>query len=75
MRSGLKFRILVSQDNLSTMESINRAYSSEKSITILMLQKSQLQPKVIIMIIDNEYSLAIEIEDDGLCLYLTKSLE
>ena len=65
LRSGINIRILVHLDNLNTRESINRDYTDGERITVLMLQKSGLQPKVITMIIDNEYSLAIELEDDS----------
>jgi hypothetical protein len=43
---------------------INQDHNVGNRIRILPLQRSELQPKVITMIIDNEYSLAIELEDD-----------
>jgi two-component system sensor histidine kinase VicK len=65
IHSGIKIRILVYLDNLNTRESINRDYSDGERITVILLQKSGLQSRVVTIIIDNEYSLAIELEDDS----------
>jgi len=62
--SGIKIRILVYLGNENNRESINQDYTVGDRIKMLMLQKSELQSKIMTVIIDNEYSLAIEIEHD-----------
>jgi len=62
--SGVKIRILVYLDNENIRESINQDYTFGERIRMLMLQKSELQSKIMTIIVDNEYSLAIEIEHD-----------
>jgi sugar-specific transcriptional regulator TrmB len=62
--SGMKIRIFVYVDDENIRESISQDYPVGDRIRMLMLQKSELQSKVMSVIIDNEYSLAIEIEDD-----------
>jgi len=64
MLLGVKIRILACPDNESIRESIHQDYTVGDRIRLLMLQKSELQSKIMTMIIDNEYSLAIEIEHD-----------
>jgi len=65
MRSEIKIRILVYLDDMNARESMNRDYAGGERIRVLVLHKSELQPKVITVIIDNEYSLTIESEDDS----------
>lgn len=64
MISGVKIRILVYLDNDNVRDSINQDYNVGDKIRMLILQKSELQSKIVTIVIDNEYSLAIEIEHD-----------
>jgi two-component system, OmpR family, sensor histidine kinase VicK len=63
--SGMKIRILIYLDNVNKRESINQDYTVGDRVRILMFEKSELRSKVITIIIDNEYSLGIELNDDG----------
>ena len=65
MRSGIKIRILIYLDRVNSREPINLDYSAGDRISVVLLEESELQPKIINMIIDNEYSLAVELEDDS----------
>jgi hypothetical protein len=64
MLLGVKIRILAYPDNESIRESINQDYTVGDRIRLLMLQKSEFQSKIMTIIVDDEYSLAIEIEHD-----------
>jgi hypothetical protein len=62
--SGIKVRIMVILDSQRIRDTISQDYAQFEQIKILTLRNPKLQSKVITLIIDNEYSLVIELKDD-----------
>lgn len=62
--SGINVRIMVHSDNQKIRDRISQEYAQVEHFRIFILQMPKLQSKVISMIVDNEYSLAIELKDD-----------